>query len=116
MTVYVDDFNANYGRMVMVHMLADSDDELHAMADRIGVARRWHQAPPKHDSHYDICLSKKALAVKAGAVEIGCREAACMNRRRNQTGALGEPGDAIGWRAADVARIRAEKALQVSPQ
>lgn len=48
MTVYVDDMKANFGRMVLCHMLADSDEELHAMAARIGVARKWHQAPPRY--------------------------------------------------------------------
>lgn len=103
MTVYVDDMNAPYGRMIMCHMLADTDDELHAMAARIGVARRWWQAPP-HDSHYDICLSKRALAVKFGAVEIAAREAGAMNRRRRVTGILGSPCDAIEWRKTHTIR------------
>lgn len=57
--------------MVMCHMLSDdpTDAELHAMADRIGVSRRWHQKPGTHHSHYDIALSKRALAVAAGAIE-----------------------------------------------
>lgn len=60
----------SYGRMMMCHMLADTPDELHAMADRIGVARRWFQAPPKASFwHYDVCMSKRALAVSAGAIE-----------------------------------------------
>ncbi|WP_330914077.1 DUF4031 domain-containing protein [Pseudomonas sp. GXZC] len=43
----------------MCHLVATTDKELHAMAAAIGVARRWHQAPPKQASHYDIALSKK---------------------------------------------------------
>lgn len=61
---------APYGRMIMCHLLADTDDELHAMAAKIGVARRWHQKAGTPHSHYDICLSKRAKAVKLGAVEI----------------------------------------------
>lgn len=76
MTVYVDDMRAEYRRMVMCHMLADSDEELHAMAQRIGLARRWHQKAGTVHSHYDICSSKRAQAVRAGAVEIGRREVA----------------------------------------
>lgn len=111
MTVYVDDMKALFGRMVMCHMLADTDAELHAMADRIGVARRWHQAPPRHDSHYDIALSKRAIAVAQGAVEITWRQAGSMNLRRRSTGELGEPGDAIEWareQLAAAARLRIE--------
>lgn len=112
MTVYVDDMNAGYGRMVMCHMLADTDEELHAMADRIGVARKWHQAPPKHDSHYDIALSKRALAVKAGARQITWREAGAMNRRRKITGELGDPRDAVEWLHQWTAARRAQLAEQ----
>lgn len=54
----------------MCHMLADTEEELHAMADRIGVARRWHQKAGTPHSHYDICMSKRALAVKYGAKEV----------------------------------------------
>lgn len=82
MAVYVDDMRARFGRMVMCHMLADTDDELHAMADRIGVARRWHQKPGTHHSHYDVCLAKRALAVQAGAIEITQREVATITKRK----------------------------------
>ncbi|TAL72873.1 MAG: DUF4031 domain-containing protein [Burkholderiaceae bacterium] len=97
MTVFVDDMRASFGRYVMCHMIADSDDELHAMADRIGVARRWHQSPPRHDSHYDIALSKRARATDAGAVEITWRECSAMTMRRRVTGDLGTPEDAWEW-------------------
>ena len=72
MTVYVDNMRAGYGRMVMCHMLGDSEAEVHAMADRIGVARRWYQG-----DHYDICLTKRSLAIKSG----GCNEAAPAGNR-----------------------------------
>lgn len=70
MSVYVDRVALGYGRMVMCHMIGDTPDELHAMADRIGVARRWFQAPPKASFwHYDVAKSKRELAVKAGAID-----------------------------------------------
>ena len=74
MTVYVDDMRAPFGQMVMCHMVADSEEELLTMADRIGVKRRWHQHPGTRRSHFDICLSKRAKAVKAGAIEVDKRE------------------------------------------
>ena len=68
MTVYVDDVRHRFGRMVMCHMWADTLEELHAMADAIGVSRRWFQEPPKASwHHYDIALAKKALALERGA-------------------------------------------------
>lgn len=97
MTVYVDDMRAKFGRYIMCHMIADTDEELHAMADRIGVSRRWWQAPPKYRSHYDIALSKRARAVEAGAVEITGRQTSCMTLRRAATGELGSPDDAEAW-------------------
>lgn len=90
MTVYVDNMRAKYGRLIMCHMLADTETEAHAMADAIGVARKWYQG-----DHYDIALSKRALAVAAGAVEITWREAGCMHMRRRITGELGNPEDAV---------------------
>ena len=76
MSVYVDRAIYPYRRMIMCHMVADSLEELHAMADSIGVARRWFQS---HSStpHYDLCKSKRALAVQNGAIELNTiREAA----------------------------------------
>lgn len=93
MAVYVDDMRAKYGRYVMCHMLADTDEELHAMAAAIGVARKWWQAPPAHTSHYDIALSKRGLAIGHGAIEITKREAAYMCKLRRTTGTLGKLGD-----------------------
>ena len=69
MSVYVDDMRAPYGRMIMCHMCADSETELHDMADKIGVDRKWYQG-----NHYDVSLSKRKLAVQYGAVEISMRE------------------------------------------
>lgn len=77
MPVYVDNMRARFGRMVMCHMWADTREELFAMADRIGVARKWFQRPVSIDlpgmnaswEHFDIAISKRAAAVKAGAIE-----------------------------------------------
>jgi hypothetical protein len=69
MTVYVDTMEAQFGRMIMCHMVAVNLDELHAMAEKIGVARRHFQDKKRHP-HYDICKSKRTLAVRAGAQEI----------------------------------------------
>lgn len=81
MPVYVDRVNIRYGRMVMCHMIADTEAELHAMADRIGVQRKWFQDTSKASfPHYDIALSKKALAIAAGAIE--CDRKAMVDHMR----------------------------------
>ncbi len=84
MGVYVDDMKAPFGRMIMCHLLADTDAELHAMAAKIGVARRWHQYPGTVKSHYDICLSKRAKAVAAGAIEVDARGVVAILRIRRE--------------------------------
>lgn len=88
MAVFVDDMRAPYGRMIMCHMLADTDEELHAMAARIGVARRWHQKAGTPHSHYDICLSKRAIAVSLGAKEIDRRGVSEIIRRKRTAQAV----------------------------
>lgn len=83
MTVYVDDMRAPFGRMIMCHMIADSRDELLAMADLIGVSRRWLQKAGTIYEHFDISRAKRNLAVRAGAVEITKRDLVklCLARR-----------------------------------
>ena len=71
MSVYVDDQRLSFGRMLMCHMVADSHDELMAIANKIGVAARWIQKPGTLYEHFDICLSKRELAVRYGAREVG---------------------------------------------
>lgn len=85
MSVYVDKATMPYGRMKMCHMLADTIAELHTMADTIGIQRKWFQ---NHGStpHYDICQSKRKLAIESGAIEIGYRGvAALIKSHRNES-------------------------------
>lgn len=82
MAVYVDRMRAPYGRMVMCHMVADSSAELLAMADAIGVQRRWIQDAGTHREHFDIALVKRAEAIARGAKEVGPKELAMVMRRK----------------------------------
>ena len=66
MPVFVDQPKHAYGRMIMCHMLADEVSELHAMADKIGIQRKWFQSDASIP-HYDICKAKRKLAIKYGA-------------------------------------------------
>ena len=84
MAVYVDDMKAAFGRMKMCHMVADSRAELFAMADKIGVQRRWLQKPDTPHEHFDISMSKRKLAVGFGAQEIDRRQLAVFLRNRTE--------------------------------
>lgn len=71
MPVYVDTAAHPFRGYVMCHMTADSLAELHAMADQIGMERRWFQAPPKASHpHYDVPQDRRALALSLGAKEV----------------------------------------------
>lgn len=70
MAVYVDDMKAGFGRMTMCHMIADTPEELRAMARKIRVQQKWIQDKGTYKEHFDICLSKRKLAVKHGAKQI----------------------------------------------
>ena len=80
--VYVDNFPGRYGRMKMCHMIADTTDELLKMVDKIGVDRKWIQDAGTYKEHFDICMSKRKLAVQFGAREINMREYAQMIKNR----------------------------------
>lgn len=95
--VYVDDMRAPFGRLILCHMIADTHGELLAMAHTIGVSARWLQHPDTAREHFDISLSKRKLAVTAGAVEITWRQSAAMVARRRETGQLGPPHEAEDW-------------------
>jgi hypothetical protein len=65
------------------HLFADSDDELDAFALRIGLKLKWaqHRGQPGR-FHYDVIPTKRAAAVKAGAIEVDDRTAVAIWKRR----------------------------------
>jgi hypothetical protein len=73
MTVYVDGMVHHGSRGRWCHMWSENLDELHAMADKIGLKRRWFQNHPLHP-HYDLVMSKRRLAIQNGAVACSERE------------------------------------------
>ena len=87
MSVYVDNYRAPFGRMVMCHMLADTRAELHEMADRLGLKRSWFQDSPPHSApHYDVALSKRDEAVRLGAILVDRRGLVDVIRRARAAG------------------------------
>jgi hypothetical protein len=84
--VYVDSIDLPYRGMIMCHLVADTTEELLAMVDKIGVARKWIQYPGAVHEHFDICKSKKLLALKHGAQQITLRQMAeFLNKRRTNS-------------------------------
>lgn len=83
MTVYVDDMYTvpmgEFRRMKMSHMAADTDDELHGMAQRIGLRIEWYQG-----DHYDVSISARKKAVKFGAVQISMRQLAAYSMMKHR--------------------------------
>lgn len=99
MTVYVDDMRmpARVGRLNArwSHLLADTDEELHAFAARLGLRRSWHQKPGTAISHYDVADTKRDLAIRLGAQQIsymGEQSRELIRRKRAELGLDGSTG------------------------
>jgi hypothetical protein len=69
MAVYVDDLVWYPGKGRWCHMVSNNLEELHAMAEKIGLRREWFQNHAHHP-HYDLMALSRALAVENGAIEI----------------------------------------------
>lgn len=96
MTVYVDNMKAKFGRMIMCHMLADTEEELEEMALKIGVQLKWWQFKGTRKSHFDISLGMKKKAIQLGAVEVSVHELGFMLKDRKKCGdPLGKPREII---------------------
>ena len=71
--VYVDNYRQKWGRLIMSHMMADTEAELDAMALAVGLRLTWKQpAKGKRPPHFDLCESKRRQAIHLGAVPISC--------------------------------------------
>jgi hypothetical protein len=56
-----------------LHIVADTEEELHEFAKRIGLKREWFQDHPEHP-HYDLLGCMSAKAEKNGAAKIRPRD------------------------------------------
>lgn len=97
MSVYVDDMRrrARVGRLdaVWSHLLADTDDELHAFAARLGLRRSWFQKPGTPIAHYGVTEPKRQLALRLGAIPIGYMSRESMDLLRRGRVALASSQD-----------------------
>jgi len=81
MSVYVDPI-VSWGKSKTwkwsesCHMFADTLNELHSLAEKIGLKRAWfqdHRIP-----HYDLTVNKRKQAIRAGAGPVTLERAAEM--------------------------------------
>jgi hypothetical protein len=94
MAVYVDDMwrlpMGQFRGMRMSHMIADTEDELHAMADKLGLKREWYQG-----DHYDVSKGVRGKAIAFGAREITVRQLSAMTMLRRWGHPMGDPETAM---------------------
>jgi hypothetical protein len=69
MTVYVDDAVHLWRGNRWAHLMADTLDELHAMAGQLGIPRRAFQNKTS-GAHYDVPADLRERAIALGAVAI----------------------------------------------
>jgi hypothetical protein len=78
--VYVDDYRVPWRGQEWSHLLADTTEELHAFAARLGLERGRFQHKPGRpwQDHYDVPEAKRRHAIRLGAKPITCGEAGKM--------------------------------------
>lgn len=108
MSVYVDEiqdytFVAKLRRLRHTHwchLTADTEEELHTFAARLGLRRAWFQKKGDRDYrwHYDITPPKRAQAVRLGAQEVDRRFIGqlMIRRQRERDGEVSEVGPRCG--------------------
>lgn len=86
MAVYVDEVfqtlpiqRKKWKHPTYTHMTADTKEELHAMALKIGLKRCWYQ--DHGHPHYDLNENKRTQALNAGAIFKPAKEQALERLR-----------------------------------
>ncbi len=123
MPVYVDNSATPYRGMKMSHLLADTPEELHAMATRLGLRREWFQDRDGGTPHYDLCQSKRKLAIALGAIEVDRRQTVTIVRRLRkqrieamcQAGIMASTGVMVAALVKTLGKAEARRAVCVSP-
>ena len=69
MAVYVDDAVTSWRGQRWAHLMADTLEELHALATQLGLPRRAFQDKPS-GAHYDITVEMRIHALQLGATPI----------------------------------------------
>lgn len=69
MTVYIDDAVTLWRGQRWAHLMADTLDELHAFAARLGLPKRAFQ-DRRSGAHYDVNADTRSIALALGAMPI----------------------------------------------
>lgn len=86
MAVYVDNEQIEWRGKHWCHLVADTLDELHAFAKRLGLKRAWFQAKASYP-HYDVTTTLRDRAMRIGALDgdrrtiIRCAKALKMEQK-----------------------------------
>ena len=89
MPVYVDPLltcipSSNWKWNKSCHLFADTVEELHVFAKRIGLKRAWFQDKNKL-KHYDLNEIRRIIAVKYGAIQVSKEEAVMIWNRLKES-------------------------------
>lgn len=68
MPVYVDDARIPWRGRTWSHLVADTADELHAAAERLGLRREWAQDRGR-TLHYDLPEEYRVAAIRTGVAQ-----------------------------------------------
>lgn len=66
MAVYVDNIRVEWRGRLWCHLVADSIDELHEFAKKLGLRHAWFQHAASYP-HYDVTVEVRARALELGA-------------------------------------------------
>ncbi len=97
LSVYVDSAFAvgDWGRWSGGgHLQADTVEELHAFAERLGLRQEWFQYKPgrPENDHYDVGRRGRERALELGAIDedraAGTRRRQALRRARRESGAV----------------------------
>lgn len=68
MAVYVDSEGIRWRGRQWCHLVADTHEELHDFAERLGLQRGWFQDQGRYP-HYDVTMAIRARALLIGAID-----------------------------------------------
>jgi len=104
MAVYVDEARIPWRGREWSHLIADTTEELHAFAARLGIQRGRFQHKPARpwQDHYDVTEATRRRAISLGAHPIDSRQAALTMRSKRLALAAAAQAEKGGRRQAGV--------------